>query len=228
MPGSRTLFAGISKLPAASLLVAGADGRVELTSFREAPGEPFADRHEEELADELADRFCDAVERQMMSDVPYGAFLSGGVDSAAIAAAMKRRGPRPPATFTIGFPGYGSALDEREYAAESARLIGTDHRDTAMEQSDFLAELERCVLRLEEPLGIPSAPALMQLSRFARADVKVVLSGQGADEPHGGYGRHQAASVLRALQRVPGRAGPPAAGRGVAGPAGSAPAAQPA
>ena len=209
VPGSRTLFAGISKLPAASLLVAGADGRVELTSFREAPGEPFADRHEEDLADELADRFCDAVERQMMSDVPYGAFLSGGVDSAAIAAAMKRRGPRPPSTFTIGFPGYGSALDEREYAAESARLIGTDHRDTAMEQSDFLAELERCVLRLEEPLGIPSAPALMQLSRFARADVKVVLSGQGADEPHGGYGRHQAASALRVLQRVPGVLGRP-------------------
>ena len=83
-------------------------------------------------------------------------------------------------------------------------MIGTDHRDTAMEQSDFLEELYRCVPRLEEPLGIPSAPALMQLSRFARADVKVVLSGQGADEPHGGYGRHQAASALRALQHVPG------------------------
>jgi asparagine synthase (glutamine-hydrolysing) len=209
VPGPRTLFAGISKLPAASLLVADAEGRVEVTSFREPPGEPFAGRSEGGLAGELAERFTDAVERQMMSDVPYGAFLSGGVDSAAIAAAMKLRGERPPSTFTIGFPGYGSALDEREYAAESARVIGTDHRDTAMEQADFLAELGRCVPRLEEPLGIPSAPALMQLSRFARADVKVVLSGQGADEPHGGYGRHQAASVLRALQRVPGAlAGP--------------------
>ena len=206
VPGPRTLFAGISKLPAASMLVADAQGRVEITSFREPPGEPLAgDGHSEaELAGELADRFSDAVERQMMSDVPYGAFLSGGVDSAAIAAAMKLRGERPPATFTIGFPGYGSALDEREYAAESARVIGTNHRDTATQQSDFLAELERCVPRLEEPLGIPSAPALMQLSRFAREDVKVVLSGQGADEPHGGYGRHQAASVLQALRGVPG------------------------
>jgi asparagine synthase (glutamine-hydrolysing) len=209
VPGARTLFAGINKLPAASLLVADADGRVRIESFREPPGEPFEDRSDEELAGELAERFGDAVERQMMSDVPYGAFLSGGVDSAAIAAAMKERGGRPPATFTIGFPGYGSTLDEREYAAESARLIGTDHRDTAMEQADFLSELERCVPRLEEPLGIPSAPALMQLSRFARADVKVVLSGQGADEPHGGYGRHQAASVLRAVQRVPGALGRP-------------------
>ena len=97
-----------------------------------------------------------------------------------------------------------------------------------MEQSDFLAELERCVLRLEEPLGIPSAPALMQLSRFARADVKVVLSGQGADEPHGGYGRHQAASALRALQRVPGVLGRPLRAAAVAGPAASGPAARPA
>ena len=205
VPGPRTLFADISKLPAASTLVADAQGRVQIRSFREPPGEPFAprSRSESDLAAELAERFTDAVERQMMSDVPYGAFLSGGVDSAAIAAAMKLRGEHPPATFTIGFPGYGTSLDERDYAAESARVIGTRHRDTATHQSDFLAELGRCVPRLEEPLGIPSAPALMQLSRFAREDVKVVLSGQGADEPHGGYGRHQAASVLQVLRRVP-------------------------
>ena len=101
----------------------------------------------------------------------------------------------PRAAFTIGFPGHGSVLDEREYAAGTARALGTDHHDTAMEQSDFLSELERCVRHLEEPCGIPSAPALMQLSRFTAQSVKVVLSGQGADEPHGGYGRHQAAAA---------------------------------
>jgi asparagine synthase (glutamine-hydrolysing) len=209
VPGTRTLFAGVSKLPAASLLIADADGRVEVRSFREAPDEPLRDRSDDDLAAELAERFADAVERQMMSDVPYGAFLSGGVDSAAIVAAMRQRAGQRPLTFTIGFPGHGSTLDEREYAAETARVVGTDHRDTAMEQSDFLAELARCVPRLEEPLGIPSAPALMQLSSFAREDVKVVLSGQGADEPHGGYGRHQAASVLQLLQRIPGVLGGP-------------------
>jgi asparagine synthase (glutamine-hydrolysing) len=203
VPGPRTLFKGISKLPAASLLIAEADGRVEVRSFREPPGERLRAR-EEDLAEELAARFEAAVERQMMSDVPYGAFLSGGVDSAAIAAAMKRTGGRPPLTFTIGFPGHGDVYDEREYARETARVLGTDHRDTAQEETDFLADLARCVPRLEEPLGIPSAPALQQLSRFARKDVKVALSGQGADEPHGGYGRHQAASVLRALQHIPG------------------------
>ena len=195
VPAPRTLFDGVSKLAPASILIAEEGGSVHLESYREAPGRPLSGLAGEELAGELAERFTDAVERQMMSDVPYGAFLSGGVDSAAIAAAMARRSERPPSTFTIGFPGHGTVLDEREYARESARVIGTDHHDTAMEQADFLGELERSVVRLEEPCGIPSAPALMQLARFTSSSVKVVLSGQGADEPHGGYGRHQAAAV---------------------------------
>jgi asparagine synthase (glutamine-hydrolysing) len=211
VPAPRTLFKGISKLPPASVLVAGDDGPPQVHSFREPPGETM-EGSESALADELADRFADAVERQMMSDVPYGAFLSGGVDSAGVVAAMAKRVKRPPTTFTIGFPGHGNVLDEREAAAESARVIGTEHHDTAMEQPDFLSELGRCIPRLEEPCGIPSAPALLQLSRFAARDVKVVLAGQGADEPHGGYGRHRAAALLRHLQHVPGfLAGPAAA-----------------
>ncbi len=213
VPAPRTLFAGVAKLPAASLLIAPADGPPRVESWREGPGAPLADVGDDELAEQLAQRFTDAVERQMMSDVPYGAFLSGGVDSAGVVAAMARRAPRPPTTFTIGFPGHGDVLDERAPAAASARLIGTHHHDTAMQETDFLAELARCVPRLEEPCGIPSAPALFQLSRFAAQHVKVVLAGQGADEPHGGYGRHQAAALLGPLQAVP---------AALAGPAGAA------
>ncbi len=201
-PAPRTLFEGVSKLPAASLLVATEDAPPHVSSYRRAPGASERDLRGEELARELADRFGDAVERQMMSDVPYGAFLSGGVDSAAIATAMASRSDSPPRTFAIGFPGYGDVLDERAYAAETARVVGTDHHDTAMEQGDFLGELARAVRHLEEPCGIPSAPALMQLSRFAARSVKVALSGQGADEPHGGYGRHQAAMALGVARRV--------------------------
>jgi asparagine synthase (glutamine-hydrolysing) len=210
VPAPRTLFEGISKLPAASSLVAPAEGSPRVTSWREAPGEHFH-ANDDELAAQLGERYADAVERQMMSDVPYGAFLSGGVDSAAIVAAMRLRAPEPPTTFTIGFPGHGDVLDERELAAETARIVGTDHRDTVMHETGFLAELARCVPRLEEPCGIPSAPALLQLSRFAAKDVKVVLAGQGADEPHGGYGRHQAAALLQPLKLVPPAAAAPAA-----------------
>jgi asparagine synthase (glutamine-hydrolysing) len=84
-----------------------------------------------------------------------------------------------------------------------------------MRDTDFLAELGECVRRLEEPCGMPSAPALLQLSRFAAGRVKVVLSGQGADEPHGGYGHHRAAAMLPAIAMVPGPLGP--AARAVAG-----------
>jgi len=202
VPAPRTLFDGVSKLPAASLLIAPEEGAVRVERYREAPGAQL-DAGEDELADGLAQRFTDAVERQMMSDVPYGALLSGGVDSAAVVAAMARRSAGAPLTFTVGFPGAGAQFDEREAAAESARAIGSDHHDTAMEQTGFLDELAASVPRLEEPCGIPSAGALMQLSRFAAREVKVVLAGQGADEPHGGYGRHQAAAVLSRLKLFP-------------------------
>ena len=203
VPAPRTLFEGISKLPAASTLVCEEGGAPRVEVWREPPAEPHRDLSDDRLAELLAERFADAVERQMMSDVPYGAFLSGGVDSAAVVAAMAERGGTPPTTFTIGFPGHGGLLDERAPAAESARLIGTEHHDTAMLETDFLAELATAIPRLEEPCGIPSAPALAQLSRFAAERVKVVLAGQGADEPHGGYGRHQAAALLGRLRLAP-------------------------
>ena len=204
VPGSRTLFRGVSKLAPGDVLTAAPDRDTQVASFREAPGPQLDDASEAELTEELVTRFVDAVERQMMSDVPYGALLSGGVDSAAIVAAMVARSQLSPNTFTVGFPGAGDVLDEREAAGHSARLLGTDHHDTAMVEGDYLTELGHAVRRLEEPCGIPSAPALLALARFASRDVKVVLSGQGADEPHGGYARHQAAALLGPLSRLPG------------------------
>ena len=204
VPAPRTLYAGISKLPAASLLVAEPDRPVRVSSYREAPGPVIAGASADELTDALAARFVEAVERQMMSDVPYGCFLSGGIDSAGIAAAMASVDSDPVRSFTIGFPGHDSALDERAAAAESARVIGTRHADVAMNVDDFREQLRICIRHLEEPCGIPSAPALLQLSEFTSKSVKVVLSGQGADEPLGGYKRHQAAALLGIAARTPG------------------------
>lgn len=209
VPAPRTIFAGVSKLPAASVLIADGDGaRVE--SFRKPPGAPLEGGDARELAGELRVRFEQAVARQMMSDVPYGAFLSGGLDSAAIVAAMARVAPDvAPLSFTIGFPGHGDELDERDPARETASAIGARHHDTAMEMDDFLAALGRSVRAVEEPCGTASAPAAMELSAFTARSVKVVLSGQGADEPWGGYQRHQAAALLGLVDRVPSAARTP-------------------
>ena len=201
-PAPRTIFRGVSKLPAASLLIADASGP-RVSSYRAAPGDPIEDTAPGELAHQLSGRFADAVGRQMMSDVPYGAFLSGGLDSAAIAAAMRKTVDSPPLTFTIGFPGHDQEHDEREAAAATALAVGTRHQDTAMEELDFPREVVACVRSLEEPIGSASAPAALQLSRFAARHVKVVLSGQGADEPFGGYERHQAAAALPLTRFLP-------------------------
>ncbi|MGH2845043.1 MAG: asparagine synthase (glutamine-hydrolyzing), partial [Thermoleophilaceae bacterium] len=211
VPAPRTLFQGVSKLPAASTLVCEEGGAPRVETWRAPPGDPLESLDDGSLAELLAERFADAVERQMMSDVPYGALLSGGVDSAAVVAAMAKRSTAPPTTFTIGFPGAAGELDERGPAAESARLIGSEHHATAMAETDFLGELATAVPHLEEPCGIPSAPALGQLARFAAGRVKVVLAGQGADEPHGGYGRHQAAALLGRLRLAPAALASPAA-----------------
>jgi asparagine synthase (glutamine-hydrolysing) len=202
VPAPRTIFDRVSKLTPASMLIA-EDGRVAVSSYREPPGSPLHGVSSDDLAEELGRRFIQAVRRQMMSDVPYGSFLSGGVDSAAIAGAMAHSGDRPPKTFTIGFPGHGEVLDEREAASETARALKTEHKATEMAEVDFPTEVAHCIKRLEEPCGAASAPAALQLSRFAARSVKVVLSGQGADEPLGGYQRHQAAAVLGLIEHVP-------------------------
>jgi len=203
VPAPRTLFSGVSKLAPASLLIISRAG-VRVESFRQAPGPPLPVTDTDELETEIATRFEQAVGRQMMSDVPYGAFLSGGLDSTAIVAAMARAVPgTAPLSFTMGFPGHKAELDERDAAARTAARIGARHHSTAMEVGDFLSALGRSVRSVEEPCGTASAPAAMELARFTAQSVKVVLSGQGADEPWGGYQRHQAAALLGAVGRVP-------------------------
>src|SRR4051812_13094112 len=207
VPAPRTIFTGVSKLPPASLLVV-QGGAPRLQSYRRPPGELLAGVSADELATELRGQIVAAVQRQLMSDVGYGAFLSGGVDSAAVVAAIRASDADPPRTFTIGFPEQRSR-DERAAAADTARSLGTRHRDTTMRQQDYLQALATPIAHLEEPCGSQSAPALFELSRFAAREVKVVLSGQGADEPFGGYRRAQAAAALRWLEPVPSGAGAP-------------------
>ena len=162
VPAPRTLFEGVSKLPAASTADRrGARRRRESRAGASAPGDPLRGRLRRRArrparrALHRRGRAPDDVRRPLRR-LP----LAAGSTRPPSSPRWRSAPTEPPSTFTIGFPGHGELLDERAPAAESARLIGTDHHATAMVETDFLAELAHAVPRLEEPCGIPSAPAL--------------------------------------------------------------------
>jgi asparagine synthase (glutamine-hydrolysing) len=123
-----------------------------------------------------------------MSDVPLGMFLSGGVDSSAIAAMIRRMTSGPVKTFSVGYA--EAPFSELSYAAEVARLIGTDHHEVVVGRDDFFAALPRLIWHEDEPIAWPSSVSLHFVSQLAAREVKVVLTGEGSDELFAGYGRY--------------------------------------
>jgi len=195
-PSPRTLFAGIRRLRPGHLLEVRLDG--DRPVARELP---YVGRLPQ-LADpggmaaavhDYGAHFAAAVRRQLMSDVEIGVLLSGGVDSALVAAVAQRESGRPLKAFTVGFTGEGAGeADEIADAAATASALGMEHLTVRIGFDNFLTALEDCVAVVEEPLATTSIVPMRYLARLAASHVKVVLSGQGADEPLGGYGRYQA------------------------------------
>jgi asparagine synthase (glutamine-hydrolysing) len=185
VPAPLTLFRGIKKLPAGHVAIC-RDTGLELVRWwspRPDP-KPLPDDEAEAL---FLRAFDDAVAARMVSDVPVGIFLSGGVDSAAVLQAMSKRGVH---AFTIGFEN-NEADDEIGFARETAELFGAEQHTRVVGAKDYRDYFDRYVVDLEEPLMNDSAPATHFLSQLARKHVKVVLSGQGADEPLAGYDRYK-------------------------------------
>ena len=196
VPAPRTAFAGISKLPPGhAAFVSDAGFRmVRWWSPRPNP-RPIRD---EEAQEQFLAALDDAVAARMVSDVPVGIFLSGGVDSAAILQGMNRPGAH---AFTIGFDG-GSRDDEIPLAGETAALFGAEQHTLVVGPEDYRRYLDQYVTQLEEPLLNDSAPATHFLAELARPYVKVVLSGQGADEPLAGYDRHKGELIAPWFRRL--------------------------
>ena len=199
VPAPRTLFEHVRKLPPASVLTSTADG---VKTERYWTGHPTAARRDSEtLVDEYAAAFERAVVRQMMSDRPMGVMLSGGIDSAAITAVMAKHSPQV-RTFTVGFSGGGEGTNEVPEAAETARLFGAEHEHVMVDSGEYLARLPDSLVTLEEPVGSTSALAVRFVAELMRPTVPVALTGQGADEPLGGYGRHLGVKLASALRRA--------------------------
>jgi asparagine synthase (glutamine-hydrolysing) len=202
-----TAFAGIRKLPAAHYLVveARADrnlGAPELVRYWRLP-EPRATRRHRRTSDlkrELVGRLEEAVRLRLISDVPLGAFLSGGVDSSAVVATMARVGSGTVKTFSIGFS--AKEYDETRYARMVAERYATDHQELVVEP-DAVAVLPRLVWHYGEPFADPSAVPTYYVSELARQEVKVALNGDGGDECFLGYRRYKAMRYVSWLDGMP-------------------------
>ena len=159
-----------------------------------------ADWSDEDWRMALRGELTESVRLRMRSDVPIGAFLSGGIDSTIIAGLMQSRSEQPIHTFSIGFP--VAKFDEREYAREAAQHLGTEHHEFVVEPS-ALDMLPQIIWQYDEPFGDSSAIPTMYLSKVTRQIVTVALSGDGGDELFGGYERYQAVRLAQKLDWLP-------------------------
>ncbi len=188
--GEETFFRGVRKLlPGRTLtwsLERGFGGRRYWSL--PAPREQAGGGLQEEAA-RVRDRLEEAVRVHLMSDVPVGLFLSGGIDSSAIAALAARPAGRPLRTFAVGFA--EKDADELAYARLAARAVGAVHREVVMSAGEFFRALPRLVWHEDEPIAFPSSVPLHFVSRLAAEHVKVVLTGEGADELFLGYNRYR-------------------------------------
>jgi asparagine synthase (glutamine-hydrolysing) len=201
VPNPATAFATVRKLPPAGRLVVDAGGLRTDTywSVVRLLDAPVVDATFADAAAMLRAELARAVDGMLLGDGPVGAFLSGGLDSTAVAALAARRGRLQ--TFAIAFEDAG--FDERAHAAAAARALGTDHRTLVVTPAAFLEGARTLLPLMDEPLADPAAVPTFLLARMARAHVKTVLVGEGADELFAGYPTYVGAALAARWARLP-------------------------
>jgi asparagine synthase (glutamine-hydrolysing) len=189
LSGTGTMFAGIKKLPPGHWLLADESGRVVIQSYWDLPQTTEDDgRAAGDCARGYRELLEEAVESHLMSDVPLGMLLSGGLDSSAVAALMQKMRKDPILTFSVGYPEVNSS--ELPMARAVATLIGTAHHEVQVTAADFFGALPLLIWHEDEPITWPSSVSLYFVCQLAREHVKVVLTGEGSDETMAGYTRY--------------------------------------
>ncbi len=201
----RTAFLGIKKLPAGALLIC-ENSSVTIRKYWSYSSNVDANPGSEaDYSQELLATMEKSVVDQMVSDVPLGAFLSGGIDSSAVVGLMARNSSRPVNTYSIGFDTgpEGAYYNELPYARQVAECFGTNHKEILV-RPDVARLLPKLIWHLDEPMADSALMTTFLVAEFARRDVTVILSGVGGDELFGGYRRYLGAYYTRLFNRIPG------------------------
>lgn len=210
VPAPLSIFEGISKLPPGHILTIDADGGEKLSCYwnvreKAIEGQAALDRRgDQDIIDDVADLLADSVKRRMISDVPFGAFLSGGIDSPVVVSLMQAQSSQPVKTFTIGFE--DARFNEAARAAAIAKHLGTDHTELIVSPEETRGVIPLLPDMFDEPFADYSQIPTYLVSKMARSKVTVSLSGDGGDEVFGGYTRYLAIdSMWRKLSMLPPR-----------------------
>ncbi len=199
VPCPQSAFQGIRKLPPAHYLLV-RDGRVSVTRYWRLRYDRKVTLSEDEAVEELRRRLRDAVRCRLVSDVPLGAFLSGGIDSSAVVALMAESGTAPVKTFSIGFE--EATYDERRYARMVAERYGTDHHEFVV-RPQAVDILPKLAWHYDEPFADSSAIPTYYVAELTRRHVTVALNGDGGDENFAGYERYAAHVAAAWYERLP-------------------------
>jgi asparagine synthase (glutamine-hydrolysing) len=199
IPAPRTALRGVCKLPPAHTLVM-RDGQVTTARYWSLDYANKVDRPVPELCEEIRAALLEATRRRLIADVPLGAFLSGGIDSSAVVAAMAQLSSEPVRTFSIGFD--HQKFDELPHARKVAEQFGTIHEEFQV-RADAVEVIPRIVRHYGEPFADSSAIPSFYLAELTRRHVTVALNGDGGDESFAGYQRYVANALAQRLHRVP-------------------------
>lgn len=200
VPHPMTGFVGIKKLPPATYLIIDKNGKIEEKRYWRLDYSEKLDLSEEEWKKKIMEELEEAVKLRMISDVPLGAFLSGGVDSSAIVALMSKFSTKPVKTFSIGFE--EEAYNELPYARKIAKLFNTDHHEFIV-KSDAIEILPKLAYHYEEPYADSSAIPTFYLAELTKKYVTVALNGDGGDENFAGYDRYNQYRLNILLDKFP-------------------------
>ncbi|MBD3628646.1 asparagine synthase (glutamine-hydrolyzing) [Cyclobacterium sp.] len=200
-PAPQTLFKDIKKLEAATYLEYSKNGSLRFVRYWDKTQKIDHTIRLDDAILEYKRLLEQAVKRQLLSDVPVGLLLSGGLDSAVLGYLMSNNSSSPIQTFTVGFKGKGK-FNELEDARDTAKWINADHQEIYLSRKEYMAYYFKSFYYTEEPIAAPPVPALFHVSKLASQSVKVVLSGQGADEPMAGYNRYKGEKIIGDYQKI--------------------------